>query len=123
MAVFLEFINVIISRPSIERRYPGGWEKCISDGMFMWHDDHLLRSGAMNGMDAEMLVGSWRDLGFKVTEKRGGETYWADICIIESPNGVARYKCDWLSVSDDGSYAWLAGTIPGEIAGLDYGTE
>ena len=118
MAVALEFMDFIVPIAVIRKKYPGGWEQCLKDhehliGDRVWYDDHLLRNGAMNPNDIASLIDEWTRLGFKPTEKRGGEDRWKDVCVVESMMGVPTLPCEWLVIGDDGCSASLKGTDPG----------
>ena len=81
MAINTEFIDFIVPIETIRRKYPGGWEQCLQDhapllGGRVWHDDYLLRDGAMNPMDMQRLVQEWESMGFTSTvEENGRKNY------------------------------------------------
>jgi hypothetical protein len=124
MAVRLEFIDFIIPIAVIENKYPGGWKQCLDDhksaiGGRVWYDDHLLRDGAMNPMDIELLVQRWRALGFEVFDQVDGQKIWKDCCVVESLFGGPTLQCDWLELTKDRRAAYLKGTEPGKVIGRD----
>ena len=48
MAIKLEFYDIIIPIKTIQKKYPGGWKKCLKDhdgdiGGRVWYDEHLFR--------------------------------------------------------------------------------
>ena len=121
MAIALEFINLIVPIHIIEIKYPGGWEKCLSEhkpliGGRVYFDDHLFRNGAMAPRDAEDLVDDWARHGLETTREIDGERHWWDCCVVSFPFGVSL-PCDWIEISDDGYSAYLKGTEPGEVIG------
>ena len=120
MAVFLEFINLIIPRSVIEQKYPGGWAQCLADDCGMWHDEHILRDGAMNPMDIETAVHSWESKGFRPIRSSHGKLVWNDLCVIEAMCRQPTLPCDWIVVAEDGSHAWLKSAAPGAIVGPAY---
>lgn len=120
MAVSLEFNNVIIPRTVIEKNYPGGWTQCLADECGMWHDEHLLRDGAMSPMDIERLIHFWESKGLRPTRRSNGRLVWNDLCVVEAMSQQPTLPCDWIEVSEDGSHAWLKGVIPGAIVGPVY---
>lgn len=78
MAVYCEFIDVIVPIEVIRAKYRGGWEKCHEDhreqiGQIVWYDDHLLRCGAMNSADVEILLSSWQGKRLKPFKYEAGE--------------------------------------------------
>ena len=122
MAIPLEFIDLVIRISTIRAKYPGGWEQCLEDhshllGGRVWHDEHLFHDGTMNPMDMQDLVAQWAERGFEVSEVRDGQTFWKDLCVVESMFGGPTRKCDWLIVDRKQRTAHLKGTDPGEVVG------
>lgn len=124
MAVALEFIDFIVPICVIERKYPGGWVRCLRDhasvlGRRVWHDEHLFRDGAMNPQDMGRLVAHWASLGFQPMGRNGERMFWLDGCVVEGTFGGTTLPCDWIEVAEDGRSAWLKGTEPGKTIGRD----
>lgn len=122
MAISLEYIDFIVPIAVIRQRYPGGWEQCLLDhenliGGRVWFDDHLLRDGAMNARDIELLVEEWTGFGMQPWVETNYQRVWKDCCVVESMLGGATMPCDWLEFAEDGQSAWLKGTVPGDIKG------
>lgn len=118
MAVALEFIDFIVPIAVIREKYPGGWEQCLKDhecllGGRVWHDEHLLRDGAMNPNSIKFLIEEWTELGFQPMEERDVDRRWKDICVVESMFGGPTLPCDWLAIGVDGCSAYLKWTDPG----------
>ncbi|MBA6413672.1 hypothetical protein H2508_11185 [Parahaliea sp. F7430] len=119
MAIQLEVINFIVPRDVIEKKYPGGWKRCLSDhrgqiGSRIWYDDHLFRTGAMNSMDIEMILEEWEHKGFNTHEVKSGEPVrWLDICIVQEMFGGPTLPCDWIEV--EGSVAFHKSYPRGEV--------
>ena len=120
MAVMLEFLNLITPRSVIENKYPGGWAQCLKDEYAMWHDDHLLRDGAMSAADMEKLVEFWESKGLQPMKIENGGKVWKDLCVVETLSAVPTLPCDWIEVSQDGTNAWLKGYPAGNIVGPNY---
>ncbi len=121
MAIALEFINFIVPTQIIKNKYPGGWEKCLSDherliGGRVYFDDHLFRDGVMAPTDAEALVDEWVKRGFEAIRETDGERHWWDCCVVSFPFGLS-FPCDWIEISDDWYSAYLKGTEPGDVVG------
>jgi len=100
MAIHTEFIDLIVPIETIRRKYPGGWEQCLQDhapllGGRVWHDDFLLRDGAMNPMDMQRLVEEWESRGFTSTAEVNGKKHWVDFCVHDMMGGVTL-NCDWI---------------------------
>lgn len=120
MAVYLEFLNLVIPKSVIDEKYPGGWEQCLADGRGTWNDEYLLREGAMSPMDIEILLDSWKRKGLQPTKRSRGEIAWRDLCIIQTPSQSPTLPCDWIEIAEDGRHAWLKGRTPGAIVGPVY---
>jgi len=84
MAVQLEFLSVIIPIEKIEAHYPGGFTAFkinhqSSIGKVIWYDDYLVRDGAMNPADVELLVREWESMGLDVIGESDGRKFWKDL--------------------------------------------
>jgi hypothetical protein len=122
MAVALEFIDFIVPINLIKAKYPGGWDQCLKDhsallGGRVWHDDHLLRDGAMSPAGIEALVSEWTALGFEPMREVNGKKTWQDCCVTEHMFGGPTLPCDWIEITEDGRAAFLKGTEPGPTVG------
>ena len=124
MAVVLEFIDFIVPIEVIRKKYPGGWEQCLKDHDCLmggsgrvWHDEHLLRDGAMNPADIAGLIDEWTKLGFEPYVVQGEREVWKDCCVVEGMFGGPTLPCDWLEISEDGRSAYLKGQPSGDIVG------
>jgi len=122
MSIQLEFINLIVPIKTIEEKYPGGWEKCLTDhidliGGRVWYDEFLFRDGAMNPMDIGHLVKQWEKFGFHTHDGGDKPTKWIDVCVVEVMFGGATLPCDWIEV--DGDIAYLRNESKGEAIGRD----
>ena len=122
MAIQLDCINFILQRITIEKKYPGGFEKFVYDnqnliGSRIWYDNHLVRDGAMNPMDVFLLQQQWKEIGFVSTRRQAGKPNWKDYCIVETLTDHDEMPCSWLVIAPDRSYAYLAGTSPGVVVG------
>jgi len=122
MAIALEFIDLVVPVSIIEKKYPGGWERCLLDhaeliGGAVWYDENLFRDGAMNPLDIESLVEQWGKLGMEPTDLRDGMRVWKDVCVVESMSGGPTLPCDWLTFDPDERIAFLTGTEPGAVIG------
>lgn len=102
MAVLIDFFNIIVPISTIESKYPGGWNACLQDhkamlGHTVWHDDHLLRDGAMNSVDFGRIIKFWKDLGFKAfAPEDKEEDEWLDFCVVTAPFYESEKICQWL---------------------------
>ena len=124
MAVALEFIDFLIPVRIIKDKYPGGWDTFLKDyeydlGRRVWFDEHLVRDGAMNPKDIELLVKEWKQMGFEPLGESNGEPYWNDCCVLEVMFGGPTLPCNWIDYDPMKNCAFLRGTLPGEIFGRD----
>ncbi|QXE89186.1 hypothetical protein KP001_11980 [Geomonas subterranea] len=124
MAVRLEFLNLLIPIHRIEEIYPDGWSGCLRDhaksiGRTFWHDPMLVRAGGLMDSDLiDSLIQKWTRLGFIATEVVEGQTFWQDICLVDS-FGFSKHQCSWLVVGGSERIAWLRGTERGEVFGRE----
>ncbi len=121
MAIALEYLDLVVPIARIRESYPGGWEQCRRDyaarlGQRVWHDQHLLRDGAMSLEEVQVLVEGWSVLGFQVTGTRNGGEYWKDVCVLDWRKGGATLPCDWLRFDRTSRTAHLAGADAGPLA-------
>lgn len=116
MAIHTEFIDFIVPIETIRRKYPGGWEQCLLDhepllGGRVWHDDFLLRDGAMNPMDMQRLVEEWEAMGFTATKEENGRKKWVDFCVHDMLGGVTL-DCEWIVPAGRRTVAHIADPHP-----------
>ncbi|MDX8412836.1 MAG: hypothetical protein R8J85_02005, partial [Mariprofundales bacterium] len=110
----------IVPIKTIEKKYPGGWEKCLHDHAKyvggVWHDDHLFRAGgAMNEMDMISMVWQWKNFGFRTHKGGKKPNTWIDVCVVGRFGNEPTLPCDWIEVED--GTAFLKGTPKGEAVG------
>ncbi len=106
MTIALEMLNLIVPIHLIEKNYPGGWEQCRLDYKHSpgaWHDEHLFRLGAMNGMDMMLMLEHWKDMGFKAHFGYGKPTRWRELCIVDIRGPTL--PCDWITVDQEAGTA------------------
>jgi hypothetical protein len=113
MAIQTEFIDFIVNISAIRAKYPGGWERCLQDhapllGGRVWHDQYLLRDGAMSPAGIAALVDEWTSLGLTGRAQVDGEMRWVDFCVHETMLGGPTLPC-----------AWLVSTGPSSVAHID----
>ncbi|WVM93013.1 hypothetical protein ULG90_02275 [Halopseudomonas pachastrellae] len=70
-----------------------------------WHDDRLLRLGAMDPLSMGLMVREWEVMGFQIERKVKGESRWNHGCIIGAGECAPTLPCAWLMVADDGMSA------------------
>lgn len=124
MAIMTEFINFIVPKKIIEKKYPGGWSQCLKDhaeliGGRVWYDDYLFHDGAMNPMDMKSLVEKWEQMGFTLFVEKDGKRYWEDVCVYEGMLGGATMLCEWLEEDRKSRTVSLRGVPKCDLAGPD----
>lgn len=92
MSNYLEFINLIIRKSTLESKYKGGIEQFINDvpNQSFGEDDELVRFGCMNGTDLEKFIDLILKRGLVY---EGKET--DDFVIINSYSG-SSWEVSWL---------------------------
>lgn len=103
MAIRLEAYSLVIRRDRLEASFPGGWRQFQAEyevGGSIWHDDALVRFGAMNDIDLELLIRRWQGKGLRLITTTRGEKSYADMCPVavfqDSP-----HPCDWIEIKDE----------------------
>jgi hypothetical protein len=124
MAVQLEFLNLTVPVQVIEQKYSGGWDACSrghakSIGRVVWYDDHLFRTGAMDGDMMANLTEKWTRLGLESTEPKGATVVWMDFCVLTA-YGVSDHDCPWIVVDPASRAAWFRGREQGEAIGRNH---
>jgi hypothetical protein len=124
MAVQLQFLSVIVPIIKIEEHYSGGIRQYLTDshnalGKTIWCDSKLLRNGAMNDFDIEIIVEFWKKLGLKIHEfKDGNPSKWIDVCVVDELWGPTL-DCDWLVMDRKTRSVYMKGEEQGEVYGRD----
>lgn len=122
MAIYCEFINLIIPITNIDLVYPGGFDKFKEDNAIgfsigvLWHDDFLFRDGSMNMRDIDFRIKKWENLGLKGLNEMNGENKWIDFCLFEGMFGSSNLSCDWLLYDPISRCAYFKDQPFGKIA-------
>ncbi len=122
MAIYCEFINFIIPISKIDSVYMGGFSKFKEDNAsgfsigVLWHDDFLLRDGAMNSSSLDSRIKKWENLGLIGLSNLNGEQKWIDFCVFEGMFDGVNTNCDWLSYDSKTRCAYMKDKPFGEIA-------
>ena len=111
MPVDCEFINILIPISKINELYLGGFEsfkksfrEAFEEGP-LWHDDFLLRDGAMSPAAAEYSVDEWLSLVLVGHQKVDGQEQWVDICVLETLFRGPSLPCPWIKFDLKGDWA------------------
>ena len=99
MAVFCEFISVIIRRDSIDKYFPGGWTRFVSElpNQSMATDGEVVRVGFMNPIDSSIYLDFLIDEGLQFMQSSGREI--DDISNLDQFNHPLN-QSSWLMVGD-----------------------
>lgn len=110
MPVSLEFINIIIDLSCFDKKH--GNRSMILDeirediGSVIWHDEFILRDGAMSMDDACKALRWWARRGVRpFSRDTNNKRVWHDCCVVMSPFGDTAIPCSWLKISNDSSQA------------------
>ena len=125
MAVFIQFINVLVPVSVLNEKYPDGLDGYIRDhgrGTFCC-DGRLTRVGFMSPVDAEQFLIGLENQGLTLME---GDA-WKDIAIVAQPSPRATAGCSWIAVGrmlEGPDFACLRDDVgdPGEIHVTESGT-
>lgn len=122
MALYCEFINLIIPISKIEQVYKGGFQKFKQDRVHgfsrrLYHDSFLFRIGAMNYHDIKIFINEWEALGLKGIVEVNGEKQWLDFCVVEGMFGGPTFPCNWLEYDKEKNIVYLKGKPKGQTIG------
>ncbi len=123
MALYQEMLDVFVRLSDVERVYPGGlagYREHMGEvlGVGVWHDDHLLREGAMSGADVEQIITGWEELGLHPFRTEQGEPVeWLECCVSSRYMDGPTLPCTWLAFDPATGGAYLAGQKPGALVG------
>jgi len=115
MAVFCEFISLIIRRDSIDKYFPGGWTRFVIElpNRSMVTDGEVVRVGFMNPIDSSIYLDFLIDEGLQF--RQSGDREIDDISDLDQFNGHLD-KRSWLEfgdrIFDERKYfcCWLKGS-------------
>jgi hypothetical protein len=114
VAVFVEFISVIVRRDAIDERYTGGWDSFVEDvpNRTLCADGSLARVGFMSPTDTKIYVDGLERKG--LTYLRDGKA--VDLVVVDELRGP-MVDCDWIEygqVALDGDRSVTACRMHGE---------
>jgi len=122
MAIYCEYINLIIPITKIDSFYLGGFSKFKEDNAIgfaigvLWHDDFLFRDGSMNLSSLEFRIKKLESLGLIGLSQIEGKQEWIDFCVFEGMFDGANLNCDWLSYDSKKRCVFMKDKPFGEIA-------
>lgn len=110
MSIELECVNIIIPIQILRKKCLrlGDVDQFLYDrtvnGIGYWRDDYLYREGAMDSMDAQRILNSWKREGLKLAQRKRGELQWCDLCIVDISGPTL--PCPWLKYDAQKHIAW-----------------
>ena len=121
MAVFCEFISLIILRDSIDKHFPGGWKRFVLEvpNRSMATDGEVVRVGFMNPADANIYLEFLKGEGLQY--RQSGDREIDDISDLDQFMGHSDDR-QWLEFGDrvfnESKYfcAWKKGSSIDTIA-------
>lgn len=121
MALFLQFISVVIPIETIEKKckHLGGFKGILElnkkwVGKKILYDQYLYKDGAMGSYDIGIIVDFWEKQGLIPTETKNGKAYWKDLCVVDFVDG-ATMPCEWLEYDRVTFTAWMREKPKGDI--------
>ncbi len=125
MAVFIQFINVVVPVSVLNEKYPDGLDGYVRDrGGTFCCDGRLTRVGFMSPVGAERFLIELENKGLTLME---GDN-WKDVAIVAQPSPRATAGCSWVALGrmhDGPDFACLRDDVgdPGEIHTTPGGTK
>ncbi|MDB4821612.1 hypothetical protein OAH81_01060 [Candidatus Pseudothioglobus singularis] len=121
MAVFCEFISLIILRDSIDKYFPGGWKRFVLEvpNRSMATDEEVVRVGFMNPADTNIYLEFLKGEGLQY--RQSGDREIDDISDLDQFMGHSDDR-QWLEFGDrvfnESKYfcAWKKGSLIDTIA-------
>jgi len=98
----LEFNNLIIRRDRLEPLFKNGWEefqKEYGSDPTVWHDQFLVRFGAMNLPDINFWISHFEKQGLKLQKMIDGKSYYCDMALVGAFQGNDNVRCEWLEIA------------------------
>jgi hypothetical protein len=124
MALYLNFINVIVPITNIEKHFNVSFDVFFDsysrDGRYKavsglkYYDKYLFATGHMDGWYVDEIVESFEKEGLTSTVKIDGKEHYKDLCVAGEGMGL-QLPCDWLKYNEKEQSVWLKGTKKGKI--------
>jgi len=64
----------------------------------IWHDQFLVRFGAMNLPDINVWISHFEIQGLKLLKKVDGNSYYCDMALVGAFQGNDNVRCEWLEI-------------------------
>lgn len=99
--ISLEFYNLIIRRDRLESLFKNGWQEFLEEygsDPTIWHDQFLVRFGAMNLPDINFWISHFKNQGLKLLKKVNGTSYYCDMALVGAFQGNDNVRCVWLDI-------------------------
>ncbi|WP_434427333.1 hypothetical protein [Nannocystis pusilla] len=115
MAVRIQFTTLLIRIDRLLAVAPDGVAGITARWSPSWRDEHLLAVAFMD-MGARDLAAELEGMGLVLRDTSTGQRVWQDIAVVDYYDGPTL-PCAWLECDVARHVAWLAGTVPGPVAG------
>jgi hypothetical protein len=91
VAVFVEFISVVVRRDALDERYKGGWDSFVDDvpNRTMCADRHLARVGFMSPTDTKIYVDRLERKGLTYLRDGKARSIWLLLTSFEGQSSIA----------------------------------
>ena len=98
MAVLVEAISVVLRRDSIDRAFPGGWQRFVTTvpNATLCFDDNIARVGFMNPQDSQDFIDTLWQNGLEWIKVAGGQGIAQDFVVVDQQKGLLD-PCEWLA--------------------------
>jgi hypothetical protein len=116
VAVGIEFVNVIVRKSAVERKYPGGLDGFVRQDLANYvEDEHILRVGFMSTRDALGFAETLEQVGLHHSNDPSSEV---GVVIWDDPATPS-----WLAVGvlEGRPACWVRAEPPGRLVDLDPG--
>lgn len=118
MAVRIQFTTLLIRIDRLTAVAPDGVAAITARWSPSWRDEHLLAVAFMD-MGARDLAAELEGMGLVLRDTSSGQRVWQDIAVVDYYDGPTL-PCAWLECDLARHVAWLAGTVPGPVAGPEH---
>ncbi|MFY0532291.1 hypothetical protein [Nannocystis pusilla] len=118
MAVRIQFTTLLIRIDRLLAVALDGVAAITARWSPSWRDEHLLAVAFMD-MGARDLAAELEGMGLVLRDTSTGQRVWQDIAVVDYYDGPTL-PCAWLECDVAQHVAWLAGTVPGPVAGPDH---
>ena len=114
MAIVCDFYGIYLSKPTINKKYPGGIKEFLKNYSPHLQDDNLVCFTVMNPSDADFILEQIKRDGFNLSPDKPD----SDVAVVAQPFGP-NTDYEWLEFGEVDEFrlfaCWLKGTAPGYV--------